>query len=803
MFNLFTIKAKLYLMITVFSVGMVVIGILGITGAKRSNKNMERMYNIELAAVLQIFKVRAPLNNILREISFAVAHNPANPASALVKDDHQVSVHIDSIEKDLNETGPLWKEYEKNIDSPEEKKLAEAFNASKNEFIEKTGRPALENLKKGNYDEVSRLLYKVGKAQAKKVSADSQLLMEYQLKQAGENFRQNAASFRRLEAWTIGCIFAGVVLAVILGLLIQRSISRSARKLLLIATEIEGGNLTARCSLGGEDEMSRIAESFDRIASVFTSSINNLASVAAEVTIAAAKVHSSSEHMATGSNAVASEAVTVATAGEEMAATSGDIARNCQMAADSARQASAQAGEGAVIIQKSITVMQKIAERVSDSAHTVESLGQRSDQIGQIIGTIQDIADQTNLLALNAAIEAARAGEQGRGFAVVADEVRALAERTTRATKEIDTMIKTIQKETRAAVSTMEEGVAQVRQGTEEARLSGDAIEGIMNQIGSLSMQVSQIATAAEEQTATTSEISGNMMRITDAVNQSSASAQESAGQASVLNELAEKLMANINKFKLEESMSLSILRAKGAHLVFTGKIKAHVSGVKPVDPNALPTHLTCAFGKWCQSLGKDTCGDIPQFREIEAPHAKVHDLGKQAALAFNAGDRVKARELCDLMVVQSEKLLDILDQLMGESASLMQWGPQYSINVRMFDDQHKRLIDMVNQLNDAMNSGKGFDVLKSILGGLIEYTVTHFDDEERLLTKNNYPDLAAHKKEHEALKKTAVELQQKFHGNSTALSSEVMVFLKNWLVTHIQGSDKRYAQFLNSKGIS
>jgi hemerythrin-like metal-binding protein len=324
-----------------------------------------------------------------------------------------------------------------------------------------------------------------------------------------------------------------------------------------------------------------------------------------------------------------------------------------------------------------------------------------------------------------------------------------------------------------------------------------------MEQIDGLSLQVSQIATAAEEQTATTSEISGNMMRITDVVSQSSASAQESAGEANHLNELAEKLMVNTNKFQLEESMSLSILRAKGAHLIFTGKIRAHLAGVKQVDHNGLPTHLTCAFGKWCQSIGKDTCGDMPQFRQIEAPHSKVHDLGKQAVQAYNAGDRQRAHEYCDEMVAQSEKLLDILDQLMGESASLMKWGPQYSINVRMFDDQHKRLIDMVNQLNEAMNSGKGFDVLKTILGGLVEYTVTHFDDEEKILTKNNYPDLAAHKKEHEALKKTAGELLQKFNGNSNALSSEVMVFLKNWLVTHIQGSDKKYAQFLNSKGIS
>ena len=160
---------------------------------------------------------------------------------------------------------------------------------------------------------------------------------------------------------------------------------------------------------------------------------------------------------------------------------------------------------------------------------------QRSDQIGEIIGTIEDIADQTNLLALNAAIEAARAGEQGRGFAVVADEVRALAERTTRATREIGEMIKAIQKETKGAVAAMEQGVHQVETGTEEAARSGQALQDILAQVNDVAMQVNQIATAAEEQTATTSEISSNMLQITEVVQQTSHGAHESATAAAQL----------------------------------------------------------------------------------------------------------------------------------------------------------------------------------------------------------------------------------------------------------------------------
>ena len=168
------------------------------------------------------------------------------------------------------------------------------------------------------------------------------------------------------------------------------------------------------------------------------------------------------------------------------------------------------------VITDSADEPNKVTERVSKTSLSVEALGSRSEQIGEIVGTIEDIADQTNLLALNAAIEAARAGEQGRGFAVVADEVRALAERTTRATKEIGTMIKSIQSETVIAVQSMSEGVADVDNMTREAGLLGEALERILGQISTVTDQISQIATTAEEQTMTINEINNNMQMVAD-----------------------------------------------------------------------------------------------------------------------------------------------------------------------------------------------------------------------------------------------------------------------------------------------
>jgi methyl-accepting chemotaxis protein len=255
--------------------------------------------------------------------------------------------------------------------------------------------------------------------------------------------------------------------------------------------------------------------------------------------------------MAGASHAVVGQANTVATASEEMSATSMDIANNCHRAAESSNQASKTAQAGAGIVKKTVDGMTRIADKVRSSATVVEQLGTRSDQIGEIVATIEDIADQTNLLALNAAIEAARAGEQGRGFAVVADEVRALAERTSRATREIGEMIKNIQSETRKAVSAMEDGVREVEQGTTEAARSGQALEEILEKINEVTVQISQIATAAEEQTATTREISNNIQQISDVVETSAKGSKDISLSSANLSQLSVDLQDMVRRFKV------------------------------------------------------------------------------------------------------------------------------------------------------------------------------------------------------------------------------------------------------------
>jgi methyl-accepting chemotaxis protein len=358
------------------------------------------------------------------------------------------------------------------------------------------------------------------------------------------------------NAIVLASILVVILMIVLLTVLIRQWISQPIRKLVQQTERYASGDFTSidTPSVHGDkptDEIELLLQGVGTMASALRDILVKVMNSAQEVSAAAAQVNSTARLIASDADAMAGQTITVSTAGEEMSATSGDIAQNCQLAAEGAERASQSAQNGASVVDATIAVMSQIADKVQESARTVESLGVRSEQIGAIIGTIEDIADQTNLLALNAAIEAARAGEQGRGFAVVADEVRALAERTTRATREIGEMIKAIQNETKGAVIAMEQGVNQVEAGTIEAGKSGLALQDILQQISDVALQVNQIATAAEEQTATTSEISSNMQQITEAIQHTVTGAHESATAAAQLNGNAEELQRLVRQFKL------------------------------------------------------------------------------------------------------------------------------------------------------------------------------------------------------------------------------------------------------------
>jgi methyl-accepting chemotaxis protein len=258
--------------------------------------------------------------------------------------------------------------------------------------------------------------------------------------------------------------------------------------------------------------------------------------------------------MAAGAQEQTSQAGEVASAVEEMTKTIMENSKNAVVTSDTAKQSKAAAEQGGKVVEETVRGMKNIAAVVKKSAVNVQELGKSSDQIGEIIGVIDDIADQTNLLALNAAIEAARAGEQGRGFAVVADEVRKLAERTTKATKEIASMIKKIQVDTEYAVGAMEEGTKEVDAGIQLADKASTSLNEIVGISQKVTDMVSQIAAASEQQSSASEQISKNVEAISAVTGQTATGTTQIARAAEDLNRLTETLSKLVGRFKISDS---------------------------------------------------------------------------------------------------------------------------------------------------------------------------------------------------------------------------------------------------------
>ncbi len=315
------------------------------------------------------------------------------------------------------------------------------------------------------------------------------------------------------------------------------------------AESIAANDLTVRVEPKSEHDA--LGKAFVTMLQNLSGMIRQLTDNARELVSAANEISSSSEQMSNGAKVQADQVAQVSTAIEQMSATILESSRNTGEATDTARSASGTATSGGQIVSDTIQGMQKIAQVVRQSAESIGKLAKSADQIGEIIGVIDDIADQTNLLALNAAIEAARAGEQGRGFAVVADEVRKLAERTGKATKEITSMIKGIQTDTEEAVNSMESGIQEVDKGRDLADKAGSSLAEIVSMSQRVMDMIAQIATASQEQSTAAEQISKNVEHIASVTKETSAGAEQSAAAAEQLNRQAEGLQSMVSKFRI------------------------------------------------------------------------------------------------------------------------------------------------------------------------------------------------------------------------------------------------------------
>lgn len=445
---------------------------------------------------------------------------------------------------------------------------------------------------------------------------------------------------------------------------IRRRIRTSVERLYAVSNALRDGRWTAKESVRLPGELAGIAELLSDSGALLGEKMAVLSGESVRVSLSAYEAHAIAVKLADSADEIKQRTVSVMSASEEMSSTSSEIAENCNLAARESSKATEVAREGANVVDGSVRLMDEITSSVKDVAKTIQRLSEHSHKVNAIVGAIGEIASQTNLLALNAAIEASRAGEEGRGFAVVAGEVRSLAARTADATEEVSSILAAIQTETSRAVEEMDTSVQKAESCAVEAAHSSDALQKIIHHAVAVNDQISQVAAAATEQSAAIAEIAENIHSISGAVQCTDKESRELLELSGGLNSLAEGLSNGFSQFEITEGPELALLKAKSAHLIFNGKVRAHVDGFARLDPEKMPVPTGCAFGKWYYGEGSRVCGAISEFRQIDGPHSKVHELGKKAVSLANSGDKAGAERTLNEMNDQAEDLLRLIDQL-------------------------------------------------------------------------------------------------------------------------------------------
>jgi methyl-accepting chemotaxis protein len=358
----------------------------------------------------------------------------------------------------------------------------------------------------------------------------------------------------RALATTLGMGFALIILVVVaLGLLLGRMVlSPIAHTAQMVEDLAQGqGDLTKRLHVTSNDEIGRLAQGVNLFLDDLHALINRVVEGSRQVAQASDELAAASEQLAKGASEQSQLAQQVAGAVEEMSHTTTEVSKNAGVVASAVDEASKAAGRGGEVVAQTVVGMRRIAETVADVGKTIDALSHRSREIGEIVQVIDEISDQTNLLALNAAIEAARAGEQGRGFAVVADEVRRLAEKTAKATKEITEMIRGIQAEAVGTVSSMGEGQEEVERGVALAESAGGSLREIVETVGRVTGQVGQITVAAEQQREAAQDISSSIERVALVSRDNASGIQQSAQATQTLSRLAAEMQQLVGRFKL------------------------------------------------------------------------------------------------------------------------------------------------------------------------------------------------------------------------------------------------------------
>lgn len=569
-----------------------------------------------------------------------------------------VEKYVTRSDDDAKKIGELMGSYENMLKNEEDRKIFGDFKNALSGYMAE--HPALVDLALHNrHDEAVAASRGDSSTRFNAALAALGRLKEAYFTESQALGRDSLALVTQTFLWTLILLAVSLAAGIAFSLLIAGILTRPLKDLTAQAARLAGGELNNVCTVSTTtDEIGQLGAAFCTMAANLRDVISQMILTISKVIAAADRIRNSADETRIKTRHQAEQADAIAAAASEMNQTIADISGNTITASTNSGETRNTAEASKNIAGKAISTITEVHSSTVELAGMVNKLNSRANEIGEIVTVIKDIADQTNLLALNAAIEAARAGEQGRGFAVVADEVRKLAERTIKATTEISEKIHAVQNDSRATTESMSRASDDVNKATEFIRELGESLDNIVAATQTASDQITQIATAVEEQSATSSDIARNIEQTSITSKDLDGLSKTIVGEVQELLTVILGLRAVALRFKTgDEKVILTTLQ--DGHRIIFGKVKNCVIHSEKTDPSVVPSLDICKVCEWMKASERKY-GGAADFDQVRSLHLKYHDVATNAIKASNSGDKPGALRLLN----ELEQLLAGIDGL-------------------------------------------------------------------------------------------------------------------------------------------
>ncbi len=544
-----SIQTRLWAAVAVILALMLLVGSMAIRGTGESNEQLDRMFKEKMTPANMANKMMVLLADNRAQVMLGLQHDPLNPNANL--HDHPLDQHIEATLQNRTAINALLDGLRKVRLNDKEQQMLAAFGNTRERFSKEGIDLARGLLKEGKFLEANQLLLlKINPLYAE-MRRDGEALIDELGHSAEQNFAAAEERYNTIRNMTIGSLVFALFLALIGGKLLAGTIIKPIRKAIAHFDRISEGKLTDDIDITGRDETGLLLCNLATMQGTVKAMLDQIGSASRAIDTRSKMLEMQMNQVAEQSEQQQASVEGVAAATEEFSQSVQEVASNAQDTAAAARESQEQVGRSNADISQSMAATTRVVDAVQSSNSTIDQLNQSITKIGDITRVIAEIASQTNLLALNAAIEAARAGEQGRGFAVVADEVRKLAERTTCSTADINLTVGEIQSVTARAVAGMDIASKEVETGIGKLRDSVAGLEGIMHSSAQVSTMSSQISDAARQQGVASEEVANSMQQITDLIERNAASAHSAKQAATELLSTSHQLDALIASFEL------------------------------------------------------------------------------------------------------------------------------------------------------------------------------------------------------------------------------------------------------------